>query len=83
MARALERSKDALFARLRQVLAAGEEWDEVGAQTFLMDRFAAEDLECDHPPIVAVNAHAGDPHYAPRPGVGLPLRGGDLLLVDL
>ena len=33
--------------------------------TCIMDHFAAAKLECDHPPIVAVNAHAADPHYAP------------------
>ena len=82
-ARALERAKDALFAALRSVLALCQIWTEVDAQQHLVKVFADEGLECDHPPIVAVNAHAGDPHYAPEPGLALPIRHGDLVLVDL
>jgi Xaa-Pro aminopeptidase len=40
-------------------------------------------LEFDHPPVVAVNRHAGDPHYAPAPGLALPIKSGDLVLTDL
>ncbi len=34
-------------------------------------------------PIVAVNAHAADPHFAPDPAADTPIRPGDLLLLDL
>jgi len=40
-------------------------------------------LEFDHPPIVAVGRHAGDPHYAPALGMALPIKAGDLVLTDL
>ena len=45
--------------------------------------FAAAGLETDHPPIVAVNGHAADPHYAPAPATASPIRRGDLVLIDL
>jgi Xaa-Pro aminopeptidase len=45
--------------------------------------FARADLRCDHPPIVAVNAHAGDPHYETGSGEPTPIRQGDLVLIDL
>lgn len=79
----LYRAKDVLFARLRESLLRGEEWDEVMAQRFLVEHFEREGFACDHPPIIAVNQHAGDPHYAPVPSTALPIRRGDLLLVDL
>ncbi len=82
-AAALERAKDALFAALRVALAEGRTWTEVEAQDFLVQAFEEEGLEADHPPIVAVNEHAGDPHYAPAPELALPVRPGDLMLVDL
>ena len=30
-----------------------------------MARFKQNNLECDHPPIVAVRENGADPHYAP------------------
>ena len=56
---------------------------ECGIQDFMMAQFAERGLETDHPPIVAVNAHAADPHFAPRRDADTPLRPGDFLLLDL
>lgn len=82
-AAALERAKDAVFSAMRERLRRRERWTEVDAQRHLATIMAAEGLEYDHPPIVAVNAHAGDPHYAPDPSVALPIGPGDLVLIDL
>lgn len=80
----LARARDTLFEALRNSLANNSPaWTEVDAQRHLLRVFAEQGLECDHPPIVAVNAHAGDPHYAPEPVVALPIQEGDLVLVDL
>jgi Xaa-Pro aminopeptidase len=62
---------------------AGREPQEHEIQEFLMARFAERGLVTDHPPIVAVNGHAGDPHYVPSAGNPTPIRRGDLLLIDL
>ena len=80
---ALNAIKDATFAHVRERLAAGLPVTECGVQDFMMTQFAAHGLETDHPPIVAVNAHAADPHFAPRRDADTPLRPGDFLLLDL
>ena len=56
--------------------------DEHALQAFMGEQFRARRLHFD-PPIVAVNANAGNPHYEPRPGDSAPIRKGDLLLLDL
>jgi Xaa-Pro dipeptidase len=56
---------------------------EYEIQQFLMDQFKARGLTTDHGPIVAVNANASNPHYAPTAEKFAPIRKGDLLLIDL
>jgi Xaa-Pro aminopeptidase len=80
---AVDAAKDAAFARISEALRLGETLTETDVQAFLMERFASADLETDHPPIVAVNAHAADPHYAPSRATASPIRRGDLVLIDL
>ena len=75
--------KDATFAHVRERLARGERVTECGIQDFMMRRFAERGLETDHPPIVGVNAHGADPHFAPRRDADTELRMGDFLLIDL
>jgi Xaa-Pro aminopeptidase len=75
--------KDAAFAHARERLAAGLPATECGLQDFMMTQYAAHGLETDHPPIVAVNSHAADPHFAPNRNADTPLRPGDFLLLDL
>ena len=75
--------KDATFGHVRERLTAGLPVTECGLQDFMMAQFAQRRLETDHPPIVAVNAHAADPHFAPRRDADTPLRPGDFLLLDL
>jgi Xaa-Pro aminopeptidase len=79
----LERGKDRLFGEIKRRLAAGTGWTEFEAQQYLANVLIAEGLEFDHAAIVAVGPHAGDPHYAPSPELALPIRTGDLVLVDL
>ncbi len=80
---AIEAAKDAAFARIGAAHRRGETPLETDVQAFLMDRFREADLETDHAPIVAVNGHAGDPHYAPSAETPTPIRRGDLVLIDL
>jgi Xaa-Pro aminopeptidase len=56
---------------------------EHGVQQFLLGQFAERGLTTEDPPIVAVNAHAGDPHYEPSATNDTPIRRGDWLLIDL
>ncbi len=80
---ALIAAKDATFAHVRERLAAGLETTEAGVQEFMMREFARHGLETGHAPIVAVNAHAADPHFFPRRDADTPIRRGDFLLIDL
>ncbi len=57
--------------------------DELAVQEFIMRRFAKESLETDFPPIVAVDAHAGNPHYEPQPSAHSRIEPESLLLIDL
>jgi Xaa-Pro aminopeptidase len=81
--RAIDDAKDAAFEQIGVALRRGVEPSEVTIQKFLMDRFAEARLETDHPPIVAVNGHAADPHYVPSERTPTPIRKGDLVLIDL
>ena len=56
---------------------------ETEVQRRILDHFGAHGLVTDHPPIVAVGPHSGDPHYAPGPDSDAPIRQGDFVLIDL
>jgi Xaa-Pro aminopeptidase len=79
----IDEAKDAAFAHIGELLRVGKSPMETDVQRFLTDRFHQAGLECDHPPIVAVNGHAGDPHYEPSDATPTPIRKGDLVLIDL
>src|SRR5512138_3757951 len=80
---AIDAAKDAAFERIGAAHRRGEAPLETDIQSFLMDRFREASLETDHAPIVAVNGHAGDPHYSPSAATPTPIRRGDLVLIDL
>jgi len=52
-------------------------------QQWFMEAFRRENLVTDDPPIVAVNANAGNPHYEPRADHPVPIRSGDFVLLDV
>lgn len=81
--RELHRIVHAAFDRVRDVLTAGEETDERTIQRFILEQFDAALLVTESPPIVAVDAHAADPHYQPGPDRSSPIRPGNFLLIDL
>ncbi len=76
-------AKEAAFAFIGQKLRAGEALTEYDVQQQIMTTFAAADMDPDHPPIVSVNAHAADPHFAPDDQTHAPIRAGDMVLIDL
>lgn len=71
------------FDYMARLVDSGKDVRETEVQGVILDHFASHGVVCDHPPIVAVNSHAGDPHYAPGPGSDGHIRRGDLVLVDL
>jgi len=82
-ARLILRAKDLAFAWIGEQVSAGKRVTEYEAQRFLMERFDAMNLTTGHPPIVAVNANSGDPHYSPTAAKHQPIQKGDFVLIDL
>jgi Xaa-Pro dipeptidase len=52
-------------------------------QQWLLEAFRKDNLVTDDPPVVAVNAHSGDPHYEPRAEGSASIREGDFVLLDI
>jgi len=56
---------------------------EHAIQQWFMEAFRRENLVTDDPPIVAVNANSGNPHYEPGAERSAPIREGDFVLLDV
>jgi Xaa-Pro aminopeptidase len=52
-------------------------------QEFFMEAFQRENMVTDDPPVVAVNANSANPHYGPSATHPVPIREGDLVLLDV
>ncbi len=76
-------AKERAFAAIAERLRAGVPTTELDIQQVILDYFHDHHLDPGHPPIVAVNEHAGDPHYGPTPERHSPIHPGDLILIDL
>ena len=71
------------FQLAGQRIRASDSLNEYQLQQFVLRRFSELNLQCDHGPIVAVNANASDPHYEPTVDKHSLIRSGDLLLLDM
>ena len=65
----------------RRVRGGGTHEHEI--QQFFMEAFARENMVTDDPPIVAVNANSGNPHYEPSASRPVAIREGDFVLIDV
>jgi Xaa-Pro dipeptidase len=65
----------------RRVRNGGAKEHEI--QQWFMEAFRREHLLAADPPIVAVNANAGNPHYEPSSARPVPIHEGDLVLLDV
>ncbi len=74
---------DAAFRFIAERVRAQGSVRETEVQQRILEHFRQHRLVTDHPPICAVNAHSGDPHYAPSPASDAPIRAGDFVLIDL
>jgi Xaa-Pro dipeptidase len=76
--------KDRAFAKLAEALKAGQPITEYDVQSFIMEQFAQHNLTPDDDrPMVAVNAHAANPHFELTAHNSLPIRRGDRVLIDM
>ena len=74
---------DAAFRFIAERARGGGSVRESEVIRCILDHFERHGLETDHPPIVAVGPHSGDPHYATTPESDSPIREGDFVLIDL
>ncbi len=79
----LRRLVDDVFARVGETLARGDKLTEAAVLSYAEERLGSAGLFYDHPPIVAVNEHAADPHFSVSPEGSADVRPGDLLLFDV
>jgi len=81
--KALRKLMDEVFNHVAAAVRSGQSITERSVVGFLQMRMAEYELVYDHPAIVAVNAHAADPHFDVPATGSAPVRRGDLLLVDM
>jgi len=81
-ARGLKEVLQATFDHVARAVRAKETITERTVQEFMGGEFRRRGFVFE-PPIVAVNAHSGNPHYEPPTKGSAPVKKGDLLLLDL
>jgi Xaa-Pro dipeptidase len=82
-ARHMREIVDAIVREVLRRVTSNVSVNEVEIQDFILKQYEERGLTAGHPPIVAINAHSADPHYAPNLEDNLPMRKGDFLLVDM
>jgi Xaa-Pro dipeptidase len=65
----------------RRVRSGGTTEHEM--QNWFKEAFVRENMTTDDPPIVAVNANSGNPHYEPSAAHPVAIREGDFVLLDV
>jgi Xaa-Pro aminopeptidase len=80
---ALYRIKDRAFAAVTEALENRAPVTEFELQRQMARWFEDERLETDSPPVVAIGANAGDPHYLPTSERHRPIVPDEVLLLDL
>jgi Xaa-Pro dipeptidase len=81
--RVVDQVRREAFELIGERLRNGVGISEFDVQQFILKRFDERGLETDHGPIVAVNAHASDPHYEPNCDNYSYIQAGDVVLIDL
>jgi Xaa-Pro aminopeptidase len=79
----LYRIKDRAFDAASAALRAGSALTEFDLQQRMVRWFEDEGLVSDSPPVVAIGANAGNPHYLPTAERSKPIIADEVLLLDL
>jgi Xaa-Pro aminopeptidase len=79
----LRRLVDVGFAEASRRAASDRPATEFEIQAVLREGMAAKGIVATRGPIVAVNAHSGDPHHELTEETAAPIRSGDFLLIDI
>jgi Xaa-Pro aminopeptidase len=70
------------FEFIRDSVRAGKSIGEYDVQQQAFLQYEKYGITADDALAVCVNAHSGDPHYAPTAKTSLPIREGDFVLID-
>ncbi len=81
--RIIDRIMQQAFAQAAAFVRQRKPISEYDLQQWILEQFRANLLVAEDAPVVAVGPNSGDPHYEPKPGTCLPIREGDLLLLDM
>jgi Xaa-Pro dipeptidase len=81
--RVVDRVTQAAFLHASANVREKQPITEYELQQWILAQFRNSSIVAEEPPIVAVGAHSGDPHYEPRPKGSSRIRAGDLLLLDV
>jgi Xaa-Pro dipeptidase len=81
--RAIDSITQAAFAEAAKRVSGGENFTEYDLQQWIVAQFRDRGVVSDSPPIVAVGAHSGDPHYEPMAQASAFIRKNDFLLLDI
>ena len=79
----MHRIREKAFESIVRSIKAKESTNEYTIQQQMVHDLEHANLVFDHPPIVAVDAHAAMPHYAPTESIHAPIEHGNLVLIDM
>ncbi len=79
----IDQAISAAWQEIRRAVDRGLPMSECDLQHFLIERLEGGGLLLEGLPIVAINGHAGDPHYEPTPERAARFQSGDLVLLDV
>ncbi|MBA2573129.1 MAG: aminopeptidase P family protein [Gemmatimonadetes bacterium] len=80
---AVQQTAHAAFARIGDAVRGGKRLTEWELREWICAELVRRGLAVGGDSIVAVNAHAANPHYAPSAEQSAEFRTGDLVLIDL
>ncbi|MCI0512611.1 Xaa-Pro peptidase family protein [candidate division KSB1 bacterium] len=79
----LDQTQQSAFAEIGRRIRLGQSPTELEIHQFMRQEMQSAGLFFEDGPIVAVNAHAADPHFEPTAQNTVPIKQGDLVLLDL
>jgi Xaa-Pro aminopeptidase len=80
---AVQQTAHAAFGRIAEAVRDGERLSEWQLREWICAELVRQGLRVGGDTIVAVNAHAANPHYAPSAEHSAEFQHGDLVLIDL
>jgi len=75
--------KDSAFEYISRSLKDNKPITEYDVSRFILNQFEKYDMVSSNPPICAVDANAGNPHYEPTAESSATIKMGQLILIDL